>query len=153
MARAYSQFLRIFDSANTYQAWQSYYVNVSVTWENLSWMYQPFEFDGITTGEIQSESSISLSLPATTNVIQVVLQGLESAHLAELRVYEFDTLDGNSMPQAEQQLVSSFVGEIVGVAATLTTVKLELGSSLSPVGAHVPSRTFISELIGAPCQL
>ena len=153
MARAQSQYLRIFSGSTTYQRWQSYYVNTSVTWEAASWSYQPFDADGITAGEVQSESSISIRLPATTNVIEVVLQALDEARLAELQFYEFDTILGNSTPQAGQTLIASYLGEVVGVKGGFTEIEMELGSSLAPVGAQVPPRTYSSRLVGAPCKL
>jgi hypothetical protein len=153
MARGQSQFLRIFSGSTTYQRWQSYYVNTSVTWESANWSYQPFDADGITAGEVQSESSISVTLPATTNVMEVVLQALDEARLAELRLYEFDTILGNSTPQTGQTLIASYLGEVVGVSGSFTSIQMELGSSLSPVGAQVPPRTFSTRLIGAPCKL
>ena len=153
MARGQSQYLRIFSGAITYQRWQSYYVSTSVSYGGAVWSYQHFDVDGITSGEVQSESSISVTLPATTNVMQVVLQALNEARLAELQIYEFDTILGNSTPQAGQTLIASYLGEVVGVAGGFTSVQMQLGSSLSPVGAQVPPRTFSTRLIGAPCKL
>jgi hypothetical protein len=153
MARAQAQYLRIFSGSTTYQRWQSYYVNTSVTWEAASWSYQPFDADGITAGEVQSESSISIRLPATTNVIEVVLQALDEARLAELQFYEFDTIYGNKIPQTGQTLIASYLGEVVGVKGGFTEIEMELGSSLAPVGAQVPPRTYSSRLVGAPCKL
>jgi len=153
MARAQSQYLRIFSGSTTYQRWQSYYVNTSVSWAGASWSYQPFDADGITAGGVQSESSISIRLPATTNVIEVILQALDEARLAELQFYEFDTILGNSVPQAGQTLIASYLGEVVGVKGGFTEIEIELGSSLAPVGAQVPPRTFSSRLVGAPCKL
>jgi hypothetical protein len=153
MARAQAQYLRIFSGTTTYQRWQSYYVNTSVTWESAAWSYQPFDADGITAGEVQSESSISVTLPATANVMEVALQALDDARLAELRLYEFDTLLGNTTPQPGQRLIASYLGEVVGVSGGFTSIQMQLGSSLSPVGAQVPPRTFSTRLIGAPCKL
>jgi hypothetical protein len=153
MARGQSQYLRIFSGSTTYQRWQSYYVNTSVTWESAAWSYQPFDADGITAGEVQSESSISVTLSATTNVMEVVLQALNEARLAELRIYEFDTILGNSTPQTGQTLIASYLGEVVGVQGSFTSIQMQLGSSISPVGAQVPPRKFTTKLIGAPCQL
>jgi hypothetical protein len=153
MARAQAQYLRIFSGTITYQRWQSYYVNTSVTYDSNVWAYQPFDADGITAGEVQSESSISVTLPATTNVVEVVLQALDEARLAELRLYEFDTLIDNTTPQAGQSLIASYLGEVVGVSGSFTSIQMQLGSSLSPVGAQVPPRTFSTRLIGAPCKL
>jgi len=153
MARGQSQFLRIFSGDTTYQRWQSYYVNTSVTWEGASWAYQDFDADGITAGEVQSESSISIRLPATANVIEAARKALDEARLAELRLYEFNTLLGNDSPQAGQRLIASYLGEVVGAQGSLTSLQLDLGSSLSPVGAQVPPRKFTSNLIGSPCKL
>jgi hypothetical protein len=153
MGRAQAQYLRIFSGSTTYQRWQSYYVNTSVTYDGAVWAYQPFDADGITAGEVQSEASISVTLPATTNVMEVVLQALNEARLAELQVYEFDTILGNSTPQTGQTLIASYLGEVVGVSGGFTSIQMQLGSSLSPVGAQVPPRTFSTRLIGAPCKL
>jgi hypothetical protein len=153
MARAQAQYLRIFSGATTYQRWQSYYVSTNVTWDGGSWTYQQFDSDGITAGEVQSESSISVRLPATTSAIEVALQAMNEARLVELRMYEFDTLLGNNIPQAGQSLIASYLGEVVGVNGGFTSIEMELGSSLSPIGAQVPSRTFTTKLIGSPCKL
>jgi hypothetical protein len=153
MARAQAQYLRIFAGSTTYQRWQSYYVNTSVTFGGAVWAYQSFDADGITAGEVQSESSISVRLPATTNAVEVVLQALNESRLAELQLYEFDTLLGNSTPQAGQTLIASYLGEVVGVSGGFTSLEMELGSSLSPVGIQVPPRQYSSQLIGAPCKL
>jgi hypothetical protein len=37
MARAQAQYLRIFSGSTTYQRWQSYYVNTSVTYGGAVW--------------------------------------------------------------------------------------------------------------------
>ena len=153
MARGQSQYLRIFSGAITHQRWQSYYINTSVSYGGAVWAYQPFDADGITAGVVQSETSISVTLPATTNVMEVVLQALDEARLAELQVYEFDTTLGNNTPQTGQTLIASYLGEVVGVQGGFTSIQMQLGSSLSPVGAQVPPRTFSTRLIGAPCKL
>ena len=153
MARAQAQYLRIFSGSTTYQRWQSYYVNTSVSYDSNVWAYQPFDADGITAGEVQSESSITVRLPATTNAIEVALQALDQARLAELQLYEFDTLLGNATPQAGQTLIASYLGEVVGVSGSFTSIEMELGSSLAPIGAQVPPRKFTSKLTGSPCKL
>ena len=86
-------------------------------------------------------------------MVEVALQALNEARLAELRFYEFDTLLGNSTPQAGQRLIASYLGEVVGVQGSFTSIEMQLGSSISPVGAQVPPRTFSTQLVGAPCKL
>lgn len=153
MARAQSQYLRIFSGSTTYNRWQSYYVNTSVSYESAVWAYQPFDADGITAGDVESEASISVTMPATTNVIEAVLAALDQARLVELRLYEFDTLLGNSTPQADQTLIATYIGEVVNASGSFTSITMELGSSLAPVGAQVPPRKFNTRLVGAPCKL
>lgn len=153
MARAQSQYLRIYSGATTYHRWQSYYVNTSVTWEGASWAYKAFDADGITAGGVESEESITVSLPALTTVIDAAEAALNGSRLVELRMYEFDTLLGNVTPQLNQTLIATYIGEVVGLRATLTSIDMELGSALSPVGAQVPPRKFTTQLIGVPCRL
>jgi hypothetical protein len=153
MARAQAQYLRIFDAGATYQRWQSYYVGSTVAMGGSSWIYQQFDADGITSGQGASEAAMSIVLPATQLVVDAVELALRQAHLAELALYEFDPELGNSSPQAAQVLVAGFTGEVVSASATLSTITMSLGSSLSPVGAQIPPRQFSTRLIGVPCQL
>jgi hypothetical protein len=153
MARAESQYLRIFDEDATYYRWQSYYINKRVTWESETWEYQKFDADGFTAGQTGDEGGISLTIPATAFVMSVIEESLRKGLLVELSMYEFDTLLGDDAPQAEQVKIASYVGEVVGGGGPFESVTIELGSSLSPVGAQVPPRTFTSRLIGVPCKL
>lgn len=153
MARAQSQYLRIFLGGTTYIRWQSYYVNQSVIWSGQQWFYQPFNADGITVGKVESESSIVLRVPATTNMVEILLPSLDEGRLAELSIYEFDPNINNTSPQSSQVLIASYTGEIVNINGTFTELEVELGSSLSPIGAQAPPRSFTSKLIGAPCRL
>lgn len=153
MARAQAQYLRIYLGSVTYERWQSYYVNQTVTWQGQPWTYQPFSADGITVGKVESEASITLTVPATTNMIQILLPSLDQGRLAELAIYEFDPNFNNSTPQSGQVQIAAFTGEIVSINGTFTNLEIELGSSLSPIGAQVPPRSFTSRLIGAPCRL
>jgi len=153
MARGQSQYLRIFDTSGTYQRWQNYYVNSTVTFNSASWAFLGFDVDGFTAGQTGDEGGVSVTLPATAFVIDTVEDALRNARLVELSMYEFDTLDGNTTPQADQELIASYVGEVVGAGGPFESISLELGSSLSPVGAQVPPRKFTSRLIGVPVKL
>lgn len=152
MDRAQSQYLRIFSGSFTYQRWQSYYVAENVTWEGQTWFYQPFDTEGISVGPVESEGSIRINFPASRVVMEAVLAALQQSRLVELRMYEFDAIIGGG-PQASQSLVASYLGELVAAQATLTTIEIEIGSSLSPIGVQVPLRTFTTELVGSPCKL
>jgi hypothetical protein len=153
MARAQAQYLRIYSGATTYQRWQSYYVDSVVNWENNRWTYIQFAADGITAGGVESEESITVSMPAMPIVIDAAEAALNGSQLVEFRMYEFDTLLGNSTPQAGQTLIATYIGEVVGLSATLARIDMQLGSALSPVGAQVPPRKFTTRLIGVPCRL
>lgn len=128
-------------------------MNQSVAWSGQQWSYQPFNADGITVGKVESESSIVLRVPATTNMVEILLPSLDEGRLAELSIYEFDPNINNSSPQSGQVLIGSYTGEIVNINGTFTELEIELGSSLSPIGAQTPPRSFTSKLIGAPCRL
>jgi hypothetical protein len=154
MARAQSQFLRIYDTAGvTYQRWQSYYANTTVSWSSASWSYVPFIADGFTAGISGDEANVSISAPATSLVMGAFENAIRNGYLAELSIYQFDTLLGNSTPQAGQTLVGSYTGQVVGGSAGLTSITLQLGSALSPVGAQIPPRTFTTAIMGKGCRL
>jgi len=153
MARAQSQYLRIFEGSTTFNRWQNFYVNATVTVGGASWPFLPFEVDGFTSGQTGDESGISVTLPATAIVVDAVEDALLNARLVELTMYEFEALDGYSAPPGDQSLIASYLGELVGASGRFESLTLELGSSLSPVGAQVPPRKFTTQLIGAPCKL
>ena len=154
MARAQAQYLRIYDVAGaTYQRWQSYYSNVTVTWANNSWSFVPFIADGFTAGISGDETNVSIKAPATSLVISTFEAAIANGHLAELSIYQFDTLSGNSTPQATQELIASYTGQVVGGSGGLTSLSLQLGSALSPVGAQIPPRKFTTAIMGKGCKL
>jgi hypothetical protein len=153
MARGQSQFLRIFDDGGTYQRWQSYYTGSTVIIDGASWAHQQFDVGGFVDGQTGDEGGVSVTLPATAFVMDAIGDALRNARLVELQMFEFDTLDGNDAPQPDQDLIANYVGEVVAAGGSFESVSLELGSSLSPVGAQVPPRKFTTRLIGVPCKL
>ena len=154
MDRAQSQFLRIYDAAGiTYQRWQNTYSNVIVSWDSASWVYVGFTASGVASGDTGDEGGITLTLPATGVVVQAVDLAMEQARLFEVRTYEFDPVaDGVSSPPAGQTLIATFLGEIVNASEKDFEFTLQLGSSLSPIGAQFPPRTLTNNLIGMGMQ-
>ena len=154
MDRAQSQFLRIYDAAGiTYQRWQNTYSNAIVSYDSASWVYVAFTASGVASGVTGDEGGITLTLPATGVVVQAVNLAMEQARLFEVRTYEFDpVVDGVSSPPAGQTLISTFLGEITGGSEKDFEFTLQLGSSLSPVGAQFPPRTLTNNLIGMGMQ-
>ena len=154
MARAQSQFLRIYDASGiTYQRWQNFYSNAIVSWDSASWVYVGFTASGVASGVTGDEGGITLTLAATSVVVQAVDLAMEQARLFEVRTYEFDPVaDGVSSPPAGQTLISTFLGEITSASEAGFEFTLQMGSSLSPVGAQFPPRTMTNNLIGMGMQ-
>lgn len=151
--RGQSQYLRIFDGANTYLRWQGYYVGQTVTWDSQSWAYYPFIANGLIGGSAGSDSGVSVSVPATAAAVAAFEAALDQNRLVEIKVYEFSTLLTQSQPQASQLLIGSFVGEVTGISGSFSLLEIQLGSSLAPVGAQAPPRKYTSLLVGAPLRL
>jgi phage-related protein len=147
--RAQSQYLRIYDSGGTtYQRWQSYYANTSVTWQGAKWLYVPFTADGLTSGISGDETSITITTAATSMVLDAFNAAMREGRLVDLSIYQFDAEIDNITPQATQTLVSGFTGQVVGGSGTLTSMTILLGTALSPVGAQVPPRVFTTNIMG-----
>ena len=154
MATAQAQYLRIFDSAGvTYQRWQSYYGNSTVTWASQEWIYVAFIADGFTAGLSGEESEVTISAPASKLVVDAFELALNQGQLAELKIYEFNPVINNNTPQAGQTLIGSYVGQVIGGNAGLTRLTLQLGSALSTVGAQIPPRKFTTAIMGQGCRL
>lgn len=147
--RAQSQYLRIYDSGGTtYQRWQSYYANTSVTWSGAKWLYVPFMADGITAGISGDESSVAVTAAATSMVLDAFETAIREGRLVDLSIYQFDSLVDNDAPQAAQELVAAYTGQVVGGGGSLTSLTLQLGSALAPVGAQIPPRKFTTAIMG-----
>jgi hypothetical protein len=154
MARAQSQYLRIFDASGaTYQRWQSYYPGGSVTYDSASWLYVPFSSNGIAAGVSGNETNLSITAPAQPLVVAAFERAITYGQLVTVSFYQFDTLYGIDAPQASQELIAAVTGQVVGGGAGLSTISIQLGSALAPVGAQVPPRKATTALIGVGCQL
>lgn len=155
MARAQSQYLRIYDANTsvTLQRWQSYYANVNVTLDGQSWAFVPFIAEGFTEGISGDESNITISAPAMPLVVTALESAVNRGHLVEIKTYQFDFLLGNNAPQAGQQLIATYVGQVTGGGGSLTELQVQLGSPVAPVGSQIPPRTFTTSIIGKGCKL
>jgi hypothetical protein len=152
MGRAQAQYLRIFDSSSTYARWQGYYVNQTITLDSASWEYMPFSASGIIESGASSGKSVSITVPATNSIVEAFTLALSYGRFCELKIYEFDSRLDQIAPQSGQSLIGAYTSQVVNVNGTFTRLEIELGSSLSPIGAQVPPRTFTSYLIGAPLR-
>lgn len=151
--RAQSQFLRIYTSGGSdHHLWQNFYVNQSVTVSSKTHRYFPFTWGGISESSAIGEQTVDLVLPATSLAISAFEAAFTSKHLCELKAYEFDSRFGTAVPQSFQTTIGSFLGYVLTMGATETELSVELGSTIAPVGAQIPSRTASNRLIGVPIQ-
>ena len=153
MARAQAQYLRIYDESTTYQRWQSYYANSTVTVGGQPWQYVPFSADGFTEGISGDESNISIQAPAILLVVQAFTEAILQGRLVELSIYQFDSLFGNNAPQANQTLIARYIGQVAGGNGGLTSMTIQLGSAISPIGSQIPPRKFTSAIMGKGARL
>lgn len=151
--RSQSQYLRIFDAASTYYRWQNYYVGQSITWQAASWAYHPFVANGLIGGTAGTDVGVTIDVPATSTAVVAFESALNQNRLCELRLYEFESKLLQTGPQSGQLLIGICVGEITGISGSFSSLTINLGSSLAPVGAQVPPRKFTNALIGAPIRL
>ena len=151
-SRTQAQYLRLFDNSSTYYRWQSYYINQTVSWDSASWSYHPFTANGVVGGSA-SGNNITVQIPATSTAAAAFVGALNLNRICEIKIYEFDSLIGQSAPPAGQTLIGSFTGEVISIAGSFTAYTITIGSSLAPVGAQAPPRKFTNLLICAPIQL
>lgn len=153
-SRGQSQFLRIFTSGGSdHHLWQNFYVNQSVTVSSKAYRFFPFFWDGIGESSAIGEQTVQLTLPASVLAISAFEAAFSSKHLCELKTFDFDARLGVSTPQAGQTLIGSFLGYVSRMNSSLTELSVELGSTIAPVGAQIPSRTASNRLVGVPIQL
>ena len=151
--RAQAQYLRVYESSTDKLLWQSYYINSTISLNSKSWSYFPFTADGLMSSSASGGNTVSINCPATTAAISALTESLNNQYLVELKVYEFDSRLGNSVPQTSQSLIVNFLGVITSINGSFETLNVNLGSSLSPVGASAPPRKFTTDLIGVPIRL
>ena len=152
MGRAQAQYLRIHDGTTTYARFQSYYVNQTVTLGGADYEYTPFSASGIVESGASGGKTVEIQVPATNTIVQAFNLALSYGRLCELQIYEFNSELDQTAPQSGQNLIASYTAEVVSMSGTFTRLEIELGSSLSPVGAQVPPRRFTSYLIGVPLR-
>lgn len=151
--RGQSQFLRIYTSGGSdHHLWQNFYVNQTVTVSSKSYRYFPFVWTGVAESSAIGEQTVSLSMPATALAISAFEAAFANKHLCELKAFEFDLRQGVSAPQSGQTLIGTFLGYITKMNGSFIELSLDLGSSIAPVGAQIPSRTASNRLIGVPIQ-
>jgi hypothetical protein len=159
MARAQSQYLRIYDVAGvTYERWQNYYISKVVQFSGQNWEYEPFTADGLTIGAQSDEEDIVLTVPAKAKIVRAFEAALNNGRLVDLSIYQFDPRLGNEEPRPVgafqgQQLIGQFSGQVISASGSLTTLDIKLGSAFSPVGAQIPPRKFTTAIMGKGARI
>ena len=151
--RAQAQYLRIYTGGTDKQLWQSYYVNSTISSGGKSYSYFPFTADGLMSSSASGANRVSVTCPATTTAISALTEALNNQYLCELKVYEFDSRLSNVAPNSNQSLIVNFLGVITEISGSFETLRVRIGSSISPVGASCPPRSFSTDLIGNPIRL
>jgi hypothetical protein len=133
-------------------AFQSYwYGRVTIFGTEFDWIQ--FEASGVFSGNVSSQGAINLELPATPMIWRLILDALASTGqwMAKVCLYEFD--GGDSLPPDTMDLLGITRGQIVSATNDpISTLKVQLGSGISPVGANIPWRTATTKLTGAGIQ-
>lgn len=151
--RGQSQFLRLYTSGGAdHHLWQNFYVNQTVTVSSKSYRYFPFTWGGIGESSAIGDQTVTLNLPATSLAVSAFQDAFANKHLCQLQCFEFDTRDGVAAPQTSQTLIGSFVGYVAKMSGSHIELEVELGATLAPVGAQIPSLTANNKLIGVPIQ-
>ncbi len=131
-------------------AYQSHwYGRVVIDGRQYDWAQ--FEASGIFQGHVSGEGASSIELPRTAANWNLCTRAMASAGrwLAQLELWEFAAAGAESLPPSNMNRIGITRGQIVKVSNDpFTILKVELGSSLSPVGAQIPPRTATTRLIG-----
>lgn len=151
--RAQASYFRVYSGATTYVRWQSYYVNKSVTLSGASYEYFPFECSGVSETSAFGAQSMTVTMPATERARDVLQDALYSERLCEVKVYEFNGILGQDVPVSSQVLIVDFVGKIRKMSGSFTSIEIEIGIPLSPVGSQIPPRNYTSALVGSPMRI
>ena len=152
--RGQAQYLRVYISGGADQKlWQNFYVNTDVTLSSKTYTYFPFEWSGVGESSALSGHTVSLKLPATSLAVSCFETAFKQQQLCLVSTYEFDTRLGIDLPQSGQTLIAEFLGYVSQMSGSFTELTVELGSTLAPIGAQIPSRTATNGLVGVPIQL
>ena len=123
------------------------------TSSSKTYNYFPFEWSGVGESSALSGQTVSLKLPATSLAISCFETAFKQQQLCLVSTYEFDTRLGISSVQSGQTLIAEFLGYVASMSGSFTELTVELGSTLAPIGAQIPSRTATNALVGVPIQL
>jgi hypothetical protein len=151
--RAKAQLLTMTDLAGVVrERWQMYWAG-TITYSGHEWHYMQFDAPGVADGDPGSERNISVVMAATSRAVRAFERALAAGWLVQLTMYEFDAEEGQSGPPSGMELTAQFDGQAVSGKATVSSLTLDLGTALAPVGATVPPRILTTALMGVGARL
>ena len=140
-AVALAMFLRVGNGFNVQNYWHDQVVD--------GCQHYPFNGDGIVSSRGSAQDTYELTMPVSAESISLVENGLANGWTATVELYQFAPVAGGA-PPSSKTLISKYAGEIIGGTVNETTVSIELGSSLDPVGSQIPPRVYTTTLVGEP---
>ena len=148
MTTGIATFLRVYTGTTDIAKFQNYEVNTTVDGHK----YIPFDTGSITFSAAGDQNSMQIRFPYTSTLRERVEQIISYAWLVEVEIYKF-TPDATGSIPATKTLTTRFTGQGISGSLGLGAITLELGSSLSPVGAQIPPVIATTALIGEPCKV
>lgn len=141
--------LCVFDEqGNSKAAFQStWYGRVTIFGTEFDWL--PMDASGSFRGHASGQTATTVELPATPAIWTLVKNALSSSGqwMAKICIYEYE--GGESIPPNAMRLLGMTRGQIVSASnSPITTLRLELGTGVSPIAGSVPWRTATNRLIG-----
>jgi len=153
MNRGQALYLKVYDASNTYQRWQAYYINQTITFDSVTWDYHPFTVDAFVGGGSGTNSELVLNVPATKAAVDTFNYALAFNWLCEVKLYEFNVYATQVGPPSGQVLIAAVTGEVTGISGSFTSLDVTLGSGMAPIGAQAPPRKYTTGLVGTPLRL
>ena len=138
---ALAMFLRFSNGFNVQNYWHDQVVD--------GCQHYPFDADGIVSSRGSVQSAYAVTFPIDAVTISLLEDGLASGWTAAVELYQF-TPEQSGAPPGAKTLISRYAGEIIGGTVNETTVAVELGSSLDPIGSQMPPRVYTTTLVGEP---
>ena len=148
MTVALAQFLTIQDANGTVlRQWQNHWIDQTVDGHE----FFPFNCSSLMSKVSSGEMSVTLSFPVSTNVRDLIQNGLNQFYVAHVDQYQF-LPPASGLPQAKT-LVASFTGEFETASTTATSMQISVGANLDSTETQAPPRQFTTALAGKPPKL
>lgn len=136
--------------------------------------FLPFDSGVIVTTNTGDSETLDVDLPASASIIGLVEKAMRDRQMWTVWIFQFEALSKGTLqptggewngrelyeggivsldPPGDLTLLAAFSGYIQEASIQGTTIAVQLGSTLSPVGSQVPPRKFTTARVGAPMRL